>query len=60
MTKTTMIKNASWVVAWDGKAQTYRRDVDVVFRGGTITHVGGDYTGRSSDRRSATTCGCLS
>lgn len=45
MTKTTMIKNASWVVAWDGKAQTYRRDVDVVFRGGTITHVGGDYTG---------------
>lgn len=43
--KITIIRNASCAVVWDGNAQTYKRDVDVVFRGGTIIHVGDGYTG---------------
>ena len=43
----TIIKNAAWVVAWDGSANrhVYRRDVDVVFSEDRITHVGAGFTG---------------
>lgn len=49
MMKKTMIKNASWVIAWDGEAQTYMRDADVVFSGNTIIYVGADYNGDADE-----------
>lgn len=47
MTKATVIRNAAWVVAWNGAAgrHHYLRDVDVAFAGNEITHVGGVYAG---------------
>ena len=38
----TIIRNASWVVAWDAAAAThvYRRDADLAFTGDTITAIG--------------------
>jgi 5-methylthioadenosine/S-adenosylhomocysteine deaminase len=44
-TKTTRIKQAAWVIAWDEKAKqpVYRRDIDVVFKGNRIVAVGGEY-----------------
>lgn len=47
MEKTTIIRNAAWVVAWDGAGQrhAYLRDSDVVFTGNTIVHVGRGYEG---------------
>ena len=41
---TTCIRNANWVVEWSGGHQ-YRREIDVAFDGGHITHVGPDYVG---------------
>jgi cytosine/adenosine deaminase-related metal-dependent hydrolase len=43
--RTTHIRKAAWVVAWDASAHahTYRRDVDIVFRGDTVTFVGPSY-----------------
>jgi cytosine/adenosine deaminase-related metal-dependent hydrolase len=48
MTRTTRIRNAAWVIAWDEAAarHVYRRDADVVFSGGTIVQVGGRHNGR--------------
>jgi 5-methylthioadenosine/S-adenosylhomocysteine deaminase len=45
MPKTTLIRNAAWIVAWDQATQThgYLRDGDVVFSGGAISFVGKDY-----------------
>ena len=47
MAKTTLIRNAGWVVAWDAPAgqHVYLRDADVVFSGNLITHVGRGYAG---------------
>ena len=44
---TTVIKNADWVIAWDGAAgrHVYKRDVDVAFTDDAIVHVGRDYAG---------------
>jgi len=44
---TTVIRNADWVIAWQAQPgrHVYMRDVDVVFDGGTITHVGKGYAG---------------
>ena len=44
---TTWIRNAAWVVAWDaaGDRHVYMRDADVVFRDGTLVHVGRGYAG---------------
>ncbi|MFP6746081.1 MAG: amidohydrolase family protein [Alphaproteobacteria bacterium] len=45
--KTTVIKDAAWVVAWNrglGR-HYYMRDVDVAFTGNQISHVGGGYDG---------------
>jgi 5-methylthioadenosine/S-adenosylhomocysteine deaminase len=45
--KTTLIRQAAWVAAWDASrhAHTYRRDIDVVFRGDTVTFVGPSHGG---------------
>lgn len=47
MTTITVIRNAAWVVAWDGAAgrHHYLKDVDVAFDGNRITQVGGAYQG---------------
>jgi len=44
---TTCIRNASWVVAWDGAAAEHRylQDGDVVFSGDSIDFVGKNHTG---------------
>ena len=44
---TTLIRNASFVVAWDAttKAHTYMPDADVAFEDGTIRFVGRGYDG---------------
>ncbi len=38
MTETTVIQSADWAIVWDRAAgrHGYRRDVDVVFKGGDI------------------------
>ncbi|MCH9000395.1 MAG: amidohydrolase family protein [Proteobacteria bacterium] len=45
MAKTTCIRKADWVVAWDGRRErhVYARDADVAFAGNEIVHVGGPY-----------------
>ncbi len=47
MSATTKIENASWVIAWDGAAEShvYLRDADVVFTGADIDFVGTGYGG---------------
>jgi cytosine/adenosine deaminase-related metal-dependent hydrolase len=47
MVETTLIRGASWVIAWDASAkrQVFRRDVDVAFSAGTIVHVGPGFAG---------------
>jgi cytosine/adenosine deaminase-related metal-dependent hydrolase len=47
--RTTWIRNASWVIAWDAATARHRylRDGDVVFRGNTISFVGRSYEGTS-------------
>jgi len=44
---TTVIKTADWAIAWQAQPgrHVYMRDVDVVFDGNTITHVGKGYAG---------------
>lgn len=46
---TTLIRNASWVVAYDtaAKSHTYRHDCDVAFAGDVITHVGPGFAGEA-------------
>src|SRR5690606_5215493 len=48
MSKTTCVRNAAWVVAWDANSNAHRylRDGDVVFTGNVIDHVGAGYRGR--------------
>ena len=45
----TLIRDASWVVAYDEArgSHTYRRDCDVAFSNGTITHVGPGFAGET-------------
>lgn len=47
MTETTVIRNADWLIAWDEAMgrHGYRRDVDIAFAGGRITHIGPNYDG---------------
>ena len=47
MARTTCIRSADWVVAWDAKAgrHKYLRGADVAFSGDGIVHVGGRYAG---------------
>jgi 5-methylthioadenosine/S-adenosylhomocysteine deaminase len=45
----TQIRAADWVIAWDQGAggQVYRRDIDVVFEGDTLTHIGPGFAGQA-------------
>ena len=47
MTDTTVIRNATWIIAWDGNAgtHTYIKDADLVFTGNRIAFVGHGYSG---------------
>lgn len=47
MVETTVIRNAAWVVAWDGGGDrhVYLRDADVAFAGAALTFVGPGYAG---------------
>lgn len=49
--RTSRIRSARWAIAWDPVAADHRylRDVDVVFRGSEIVHVGSDVDGSGSD-----------
>ena len=48
---TTWIRNADWVVAWDGAAagHAYLRGADVVFAGDALSFVGHGYRGRADE-----------
>ncbi|MFI4986993.1 MAG: amidohydrolase family protein [Alphaproteobacteria bacterium] len=47
MAKTTCIRSAEWIVAWDGAAErhVYLKDADLVFSGDRIAFVGKGYRG---------------
>jgi cytosine/adenosine deaminase-related metal-dependent hydrolase len=49
MADTTVIRNAAWLVAWDGAApgggHRYLKGADLAFRGETIVHLGPGYDG---------------
>ncbi len=47
MADTTVIRNAAWLVAWDGSAAGHRyvKNADLAFRGDTIIHLGPGYDG---------------
>ena len=47
MSKTTIIRDAAWIVAWDeaNDRHAYLRDSDVVFTNDAIAHVGPGYEG---------------
>jgi cytosine/adenosine deaminase-related metal-dependent hydrolase len=47
MARTTVVRNADWIVAWNGAAgrHEYRRNGDVVFSDERIEAVGGRWTG---------------
>lgn len=49
MTETTVIRNADWIVAWDGDSgsHVYLRDGDVAFAGDRLVHVGGRFEGEA-------------
>jgi 5-methylthioadenosine/S-adenosylhomocysteine deaminase len=49
MTRTTCIRCADWVVAWDAKAarHKYLRGADVAFSGDKIVHVGARFAGKA-------------
>jgi cytosine/adenosine deaminase-related metal-dependent hydrolase len=51
MTKTTWIKSAEWVVAWDRAAErhVYLKDVDLVITGDRITFIGNGYRGSADE-----------
>ncbi len=40
---TTLIKNAAFVIAWDGAQHVYMPDADIAFAGGVIAFVGRQY-----------------
>ena len=44
----TLIKNASWVVAFDGRKHTYMQGADVAFEDDKIIHVGPGFAGKAA------------
>lgn len=48
---TTLIRNASWVIAWDAAQgrHVYQRDSDVAFSGDRIIHVGPGFEGTAGE-----------
>jgi len=51
MAKSTWIRKADWIVAWNDSADRheYLRDADIVFEDGTITFVGRGYEGDADE-----------
>ena len=51
MEKTVRIRDADWLVAWDGAARrhVYMRDADLAFSGNTIRFVGKGYRGAADE-----------
>ncbi len=51
MTQTVLIRNAGWVIAWDGASgrHAYLRDADVAVSGNLISHVGPGYAGAADE-----------
>ena len=51
MPKTTRIRNAAWIVAWDATTAShfYLNGGDLVFSGDTITHVGKTWPGEADE-----------
>lgn len=49
--RTTVIRNAAWVVAWDEASErhVYRREVDVAFRDDEIVSISADYDGPADE-----------
>jgi 5-methylthioadenosine/S-adenosylhomocysteine deaminase len=45
MTRRTVFRNASWLVAWEDGKHVYRRDIDLVVEGDAIVSLGVDYEG---------------
>ena len=45
MTKSTVLRNIAWLVAWNGSRHVYFQDADLVFEGRKITFVGRGYSG---------------
>jgi 5-methylthioadenosine/S-adenosylhomocysteine deaminase len=43
----TVVRNAAWIVAWDGRRHVYLRDGDVAWEANTLTHVGGRFHGKA-------------
>ena len=41
----TVIRNARWIVAWEGARHVYKENGDVAFEGNAIVQVGGRYAG---------------
>ena len=56
MNTTTVIRNASWIIAWnkERQAHVYLREADVAFCGDTIVFVGKDYAGQADTAQVAT------
>ena len=52
MPNTTVIRNLSWIVAWDASQQShaYFRNADLVFSRNTIDFVGKNYAGRADNQ----------
>jgi len=44
----TLVKNAAWVVAFDGRKHTYMQGADVAFEGDAIVHVGPGFAGKAT------------
>jgi 5-methylthioadenosine/S-adenosylhomocysteine deaminase len=45
VTNTTCIRNAAWIIAWDGQSHVYRRNGDVAWTGDKLVQVGGHFEG---------------
>jgi cytosine/adenosine deaminase-related metal-dependent hydrolase len=45
MQTATVIRNAAWVIAWDGTQHVYLRGADVAFSGSKIVYVGSKFIG---------------
>lgn len=56
MTGPTVVKNAEWVVAWDGRQHRLLPQGTVVFEGDTIVFAGKEYTGPAAAELDASGC----
>ena len=51
MARTTVIRKAAWIAAWDPaqRRHTYLRDGDIAFTGGVLSQVGGTFDGQADE-----------